>query len=91
MSEARLNKLAKAMAREILGKGHAKVAAGLDGLSDLIARELKIDQRIETEIEQEARALIAKNRNLPPPGTGEYQAALTQARQTVAIRRGFKL
>ncbi|MBI1289848.1 hypothetical protein GC173_01205 [bacterium] len=91
MSEPRIDKLAKAMARVILTKGYAKMTAGPDGLADLIARELKIDQRVEAEIEAEAHAQLAKNKSLPPRGTGQYQAALTQMKQAIAVRKGYPL
>jgi len=91
MSEARIDKLAKVMARTILSKGYAQMTAGPDGLADLIARELKIDQRTEAEIEAEAHAMLAKNKSLPPRGTPQYNAALTQMKQAIAIRRGYPL
>lgn len=72
-------------------KGAVKAAAGADDLASAIAQVINRDLAVEEQIEMEARQMLSKNRNLPPPGTGEYQAAFTQAKQAAARRRGFIL
>ncbi len=91
LSEARIRKLAKAMVREMTSRGAIKTQAGPGNAADVIAKTLIIDQRLEEHIESEARAMLERQRNLPPPGTGEYQAAFQQAKRQIASRRGFPL
>lgn len=91
MSEARIRSLAKKMAREMAMRGAVKSVTSPDAIADVIAKTMIRDQQIEEQIEAEARAMLAKQRNLPPPGTGQYQAAFLQAKKAVAARKGIKL
>ncbi len=90
MSEARIGKLAKKIGRELAMRGAVKSPTGPAPIADVVSRVMKIDQRTEEEIEAEARAFLARQRTLPPPSTGEYQAAFVQAKRAAAARRGFK-
>ncbi|CAN5403616.1 hypothetical protein BH09SUM1_BH09SUM1_17570 [soil metagenome] len=91
LSEPRLRALSKKMAREMSSKGVVRVPSGETGIADLLAKVLTLDQQKEIDIEEEARALVSKQRNLPPPGSGEYQAAFQQAKRAIAVRKGFHL
>lgn len=91
LSEIRIRKLAKEIAAAMIKAGAVKAAmgsAGRDAVADSIAKVMITDQRLDEQIEEEARAMVAKQRNLVP-GTGEYKAAFDQARKTVMIRRGL--
>jgi hypothetical protein len=88
MSEARIAALARRMAKEMLRRGAVKCAGGEATLGTLLARAIIAEQAIEEQIDNEARALLARQPRLPPPGTGEYQAAFIQTRRQLASRRG---
>ena len=89
LSEARIRHLSKRIAREMQSTGAARSSGGSDDLAFLVGKVLMRDQRAEAQIEAEARQMLAKQKRLPPPGTGEYQAAFQQAKQTIAARKGF--
>jgi len=91
MSETRIRKLAKAMAREMTTRGAVKCMTGADQIADVIGKIMVQDQRIEEEIEGQAREMLSRQPSLPPEGTGEYFAAFQQAKRAIAIRKGFKL
>lgn len=91
LSEARIRKLTKKIAREMITRRAVKSPLGADALADAISRTMMKDQKMEEEIEAQAREMISRQRNLPPPGSGEYQAAFQQMKRAIAIRRGFPL
>ena len=91
LSEKRIRALSKKMAAEMLRRGAVESSAGTDDLAFVIAKAMMFDQRAESQIEEEARAMLSRQKTLPPPGTGEYQAAFQQAKKTIANRKGFKL
>lgn len=88
LSDARIRKLSKAMAREMMRRG-AISAATPDDPATVIAKAMIGQAQIEDAIEAEARGMVARQRNLVP-GTGEYQAAFQQARRAAAAKRGLK-
>jgi len=91
LSESRVRALAKRMAAEMIARGAVEHARGERALSDAIANVLLNDQELETRIEAEAREMLSKQKNLPPPGTGQYQAAFDQAKKLIASRKGIIL
>ena len=91
LSENRIRGLAKKMAAEMIARGAAEHAHSERALADVIAKVLASDQDLETRIEAEARELLSRQKNLPPPGTGQYQAAFDQAKKAVAARKGIIL
>jgi hypothetical protein len=90
MSDARIRKLAKAMGREMALKGAVKVAGMSTIVGDVISKAMITDQEFEEQIEGEAREMLSRQRNLPPPGTGQYEAAFQQAKRVAAGKRGIK-
>lgn len=89
LSESRTRALSKQVARELVQRGAVVLKSPEYALADLITRVLNNDQNIESQIEAEAREAISRHKNLPPPGSGEYQAAFERARKAAAARRGL--
>ncbi len=90
LSEKRIRQLSKKIARDMMMKGSVKCNKGPGQVADVVARVLLEQRDVEEAIEREARELVSRQKNLPPPGTGEYQAAYQKAKQQVAARRGIK-
>lgn len=91
LSENRVRSLAFRMAKRMLDEGAVDPAIGTQNLSSLIAQVLINDLRVEDEIDEEARARVSKYPRLPPPGSGEYEAAFQNEKRAVAKRRGYPL
>lgn len=89
LSEKRIRHLAVQIADKLLETRSVEAARGKHDLATLAAKVLNLDQRLESEIDEEARAMLARQPSLPPPGTGEYEAAYEQARRRAAMRRGI--
>ncbi len=89
LSDQRIRKLSKAMAKQMIQRGAVKTSFP-DNIASAISRVMTIDQKLNEELEQEARATLSRQRNLPPPGTGEYNAAFQQAKRAAAMKRGIK-
>ncbi len=89
LSENRIRHLAREIAERLVAKGAVEASRGKADLATLAARVLNLDQKLEEEIDREAREQLSRQRTLPPPGTGEYQAAYDQARRRAAARRGI--
>ena len=87
LSEKRIRTLVRKIAGEMIAKG--LVVGSEADVANALAKTIQVDQEREEAIEDEAKALIARQRNLPPPGTGEYQAALAQAKRQIAMKKGF--
>lgn len=87
LSEKRIRTLARKIAGEMVAKG--LVAGSETDVANAIANTIQADQERESSIEEEARQLLSRQRSLPPPGSGEYQAALQQAKRQIAQRKGF--
>jgi hypothetical protein len=90
-SEARTQKLAKRIARDMIARRAVRLTGGEFALADVIGRTLSDDQEAESAIEVEAREQLAKRKNIGPPGSGDYNAAFSQAKASIARRKGFKL
>ncbi len=91
LSESRLRQLSKKIAKDLMSSGAVRATGGVDDLTEYVSRAMMLDQKAEADIEAEARQFLARQRNLPPPGTGEYQAAFSQAKRNFAQRKGFVL
>lgn len=91
LSDKRIKKLAKTMASTMVARGVVKLSGSESALAEAVSRTLMLDQKLEGDIEEEARAFVARQRNLPPPGTGEYAAAFSNAKRAIAHRKGFVL
>lgn len=91
LSETRIRTISKKIARDIGARGAAQHPSGPDAFVTLIEKILLIDQMLESKIDEEARGLLARQKNLPPPGTSEYEAQFQQVKRNVAMRRRFPL
>lgn len=87
LSEKRIRSLAKKIGGEMIAKG--LVVGSEADVANAIAKSIQTDQERELAIEDEAKALLSRQRSLPPPGSGEYQAALQQAKRQIAMKKGF--
>jgi hypothetical protein len=90
LTDSRIRALSKALAREMVARGIVELKSPEYALADLISRIMIADQELESVLEVEARQEVSKQRNLPPPGTGEYQAAFERAKRSAAAKRGMK-
>lgn len=88
LSDQRIQNLARRMAREMTARNAVEAKGGAENLAGFIARFLAYDQMKEEEIEREAREFIARQKTLPPPGSGEYEAAFRNAKRQMAARKG---
>lgn len=88
MSDQRIQMLARKMARQMTAHNAVEARGGADDLAGFIARFLAYDQLKEEQIEKEAREFIARQRTLPPPGSGEYEAAFRNAKRRIAAKKG---
>ncbi len=89
LSENRIRHLSRQIAEKLIATEAVQTSRGEADLALLVTRVLNLDQKLEEEIDREAREHLARQRTLPPPGTGEYQAAYEQARRRAATRRGI--
>ncbi|MCB2155659.1 DUF507 family protein [bacterium] len=91
LSEERIHHLANKMAKEMIRDGAVDRKVGTENLATLIAQVMINDLRREDEIDEEVRGMLARQRNLPPQGTGEYEAMFQKLKQDVAAKRGYPL
>lgn len=88
LSDKRIEHLAWKMAKKMVAHKAVEPHSGTQDLAQFIARFLAYDQMKEQQIEEEAREFIARQRTLPPPGTGEYEAAFNEAKRRIARNKG---
>jgi hypothetical protein len=88
LSDDRIKILAHRMARQMVARGAVRPHTSTDDLALFLARFLAYDQLKEQEIEKEAREFIARQHTLPPPGSGEYEAAFRNAKTQIAQNKG---
>lgn len=88
LSNDRIQNIARKMAKKMTARGVVIPRGGKDDLALFLARFLAYDQMKEAEIEKEAREFIARQRTLPPPGSGEYEAAFRNAKEQIARKKG---
>ncbi|MCC5875707.1 MAG: DUF507 family protein [Candidatus Sumerlaeia bacterium] len=88
LSNDRIQNLARRMAKQMASRGAVAPRNGPDDLALFLARFLAYDQMKMEEVEKEAREFIARQRTLPPPGSGEYEAAFRNAREQIARKKG---
>jgi len=91
LSEDRIHHLARRMADEMIARGAVDPAVRPQNLASLIAQVIINDLLVEDEIDAETRRRLESYRNLPPPGTGQYEAAFIKEKREVAARRGYPL
>jgi hypothetical protein len=91
LSEERIRFISKRIAGSMIRNKAVDSAIGHDNLSTLIAQVLIKDLRIEDEIDSEARQMLLRQRNLPPEGSGEYEALFLRLKEQVAARKGYPL
>ncbi|MCC6546258.1 DUF507 family protein [Candidatus Sumerlaeota bacterium] len=90
LSNDRIRALSRAVAKEMLARGVVELKGPEYALADLIARVLQEDQDLDSVLDAEARAAVARQKSLPPPGSGEYQAAFAREKKAAAAKRGLK-
>lgn len=90
-SEGRIRAVAGQAAEQMHTRGAVKAKAGKGDLAAFIREVMMKDREQEEAIEEEARKFLTTIKSLPPPGTGEYQAAFQKAKEMIARRRGFVL
>ncbi|MDK2972417.1 MAG: hypothetical protein PWP23_2172 [Candidatus Sumerlaeota bacterium] len=91
LTEARIRALSKQIARELIDRGAVDKKVGAMNLSTLVAQAMIHDQQVEEGIEAEARERLLRYRNLPPEGSGEYEAMFIKAKEEIAARKGYPL
>ncbi|MGF1574038.1 MAG: DUF507 family protein [Sumerlaeia bacterium] len=91
LSEKRINALAKTIAAKMKTNGSFQKSGSQMDLSSLISQTMIQYFSQEEEIDLEVRQLLAKQKNLPPEGTGEYQAAFQQEKIKLANKKGYPL
>lgn len=91
LSEARIRALSKQIAKDLIDQGAVDRKVGLLNLSTLVAQALIQDQKTEEAIEGEVREQLLRYRNLPPEGSGEYEALFLKLKEEVAARKGYPL
>ena len=91
LSETRIPHLASKMAREMIREGAVDRKVGAENLATLIAQVIINDLRREDEIDEEVRGRLARQRHLPPQGTGEYEAMFLKLKQEIAAKHGYPL
>lgn len=91
LSEKRIQHLAKNISQKIVGQKTIEGTISTSNLTTTIAQTMIQYLRQEEDIDKEVRENLMKRKNLPPPGTGEYEALFSQEKQAVAKRRGYPL
>ncbi|MCC7391800.1 DUF507 family protein [Candidatus Sumerlaeota bacterium] len=90
LSDARIRALSRSIAKEMIARGVVEMKAPEHTLADLITRVFQEDQDLDSVLDAEARAAVARQKSLPPPGSGEYQAAFAREKKAAAAKRGLK-
>lgn len=90
-SEQRIQHLARQMADAMIEQQAVDPKIGRANLSSLIAQVMINDLRVEDEIDGEVRDRLSRQRNLPPQGTGEYEAMFEKVKREIAQRRGWPM
>ncbi len=91
LSEDRIRDLSRKMAADMIREGVVAPDAGERNLATLIAQIVINDLLMEDRIDELAREKVARYRNPPPPGTGEYDALFSKAKAEVAREKGYPL
>lgn len=87
-SSARIRAVSKKIAAELIRRG---AVSGMETrVSDALVKAFDANTEFQDRIDEEVKAMLAKNRNLPPPGTQEYKSAFEEMRRIVAARKGFR-
>ena len=90
-SEERIQHLAKKMAASMVEQDAVDAKAGRANLASLIAQVIINDLQVEDQIDEEVRDRLSRQRNLPPQGTGEYEAMFDQMKREVAQKKGWPM
>jgi len=91
-SEERINDIAKKIASDLIDKQAIDKKVGASNLASLVAQAMIKDLKLEEQIDAETREDMMRHyRNLPPEGTGEYEAIFIKTKQKIAKKHGFPL
>ena len=91
LSEDRILSIARIMAADMIARGAVEVKTGERDLAALIASVIIKDMQVEEDIDREARERLARQRNLPPEKSAEYEAMFDRVKREVAQKRGYPL
>ncbi len=91
LSEERIRDLAKKMAADMIRDGAVDKKIGTANLATLIAQVILKDMQVEEKIDEETRDRLSRQRNLPPQGSGEYEAMFHKVKAEIAAKKGYPL
>lgn len=91
LSEKRILALAKTIAAKMKENGSFEQSGTQADLASLISQTMIRYFQQEEELDLEVRLLLEKRKNLPPEGTGEYQAAFHLEKTKLAQKKGYPL
>ena len=91
LSEDRIQDIAKKIADDLIDRNAVDPKAGRRNLATLVAQVMINDLSLEDKIDEETRARLARQKNLPPPGTGQYEAMFLKVKEQIAREKGWPM
>ena len=91
LSEDRINAIAHKIAFELVKKRYVQTTRRLNQVTAWVEKPMLDDLRMEEQIEEEARRILASMTSAPPEGSFEWQAMFQKKKEEVASRRNYEL
>ena len=89
LSENRIRNLSKKIATALLTRGVVTTTSTPESVVSCVSKVLLHDRERDEALDEEARSWLAKQRNTPPVGSGEYMAVFSQTKRQLALRKGL--
>lgn len=89
LSEPRIRHLSKKIGTALLSRGAVTTTSTPESVVSSVSKVLLQDRERDEALDEEARGWLAKQRNTPPVGSGEYAAVFSQTKRQFALRKGL--